>query len=336
MQLIARKFVGRPSRCCRGLEDDFDELSLKAAYPHNADKETRTFVRYWFDDYTRRQLAALAAAIRRVRDDAIRDALWCAFSRLIITKQAGVSLARDLAHSRPHRVFERSPIKPFGKFLFAVDRVLENCIPAMSKGRGPAPSMYNGDARKLPIADNSIDLVLTSPPYLNAIDYMRCSKFSLIWMGRTTENLRKLRSHSVGSEVGEYEPGEFSTHLLKQLRLRKRLSSHHEAMLNRFIEDMRAAVFEVSRVLIPGGKAIYILGDNTVRGTYIPNSRIITAIASRAGLTLQRRRTRTLPSNRRYLPPPGRGKCKPLDTRLCREVILSFRKPKIRQRGKRR
>jgi len=44
-------------------------------------------------------------------------------------------------------------------------------------------------------------VVLTSPPYLNAIDYMRCSKFSLVWMGHTIRELRNIRADSVGTEA---------------------------------------------------------------------------------------------------------------------------------------
>ena len=161
----------------------FRTLATRDAYPRLADIQTRRFVAYWFDDYARRQLSSLATAIGRVRNRRIRDVLWCAFSRLIISKQSGASLAMDLSHSRPHRCFKRAPTKPFRKFLLAVDRVAENCIDGRTKGRGPSPRIHEGDARKLPLNDASIDLVLTSPPYLNAIDYMRCSKFSLVWMG---------------------------------------------------------------------------------------------------------------------------------------------------------
>src|SRR5574337_80414 len=149
-------------------------LSTRDAYPRHADPETRKFVAYWFDDYARRQLTSLATAIDRVRDDATRDALWCGLSRLIITKQSGASRAMDLAHSRPHKAFDRAPVKPFRKFLAAVDRVVGNCIDKSSAGRGPATRTHEGDARDLPLGDASVDLVLTSPPYLNAIDYMRC------------------------------------------------------------------------------------------------------------------------------------------------------------------
>ena len=146
----------------------FASIPKRDAYPRESDVETRRFVRYWFDDYARMQVASLATAIHRVRDDQVRDALWCAFSRLIITKQAGASLAMDLSHSRPHRSFERAPIKPFHKFLSAVDRVVENCIDRRTRSRGPATRVSEGDARDLALDDGSIDLVLTSPPYLNA------------------------------------------------------------------------------------------------------------------------------------------------------------------------
>src|ERR1700679_1322411 len=173
------------------------------AYPSSSDTETRAFVRYWFDDYARRQLAALSASISRVHDPVVRDVLWCGFSRLIITKQAGASLAMDLSHSRPHKEFATAPIKPFAHFLRTVERVLKNTIAKGQRQGGPKTIVYQADARRLPIRSNSIDLVLTSPPYLNAIDYLRCSKFSLIWMGISLAKIRSLRSESIGTEVGQ-------------------------------------------------------------------------------------------------------------------------------------
>lgn len=149
---------------------DFRHRNLRDAYPAHADSETKRFIRYWFDPYARRQLASLAGAIRRCRNKSARNVLWCAFSRLIVTKQAGVSLALDLAHSRPHKYFDVAPIKPFQNFLRAVDRVLEGCLSSTTENRGPSPLVRLGDARRLPVRDGSIDLVLTSPPYLNAID----------------------------------------------------------------------------------------------------------------------------------------------------------------------
>lgn len=304
-------------------------LSTRDSYPRHADQETRQFIAYWFDEYARRQLTSLAHAITRVRDDATRDVLWCAFSRLIITKQSGASRAMDLSHSRPHRRFDRAPIKPFRKFLVAVERTVENCIDRKNSERGPAPRINIGDARNLPLSDASVDLVLTSPPYLNAIDYMRCSKFSLVWMGYCISELRRLRTDSVGTEASKNASREDQDirRVMAGLNLRPQLTSRDEAVLARYIDDMRHAVREVARVLTPGGKAVYVVGENTIRGTFIRNGLIVSAVAQLSGLKLAERRVRMLPANRRYLPPPTMNKdSTALNARMRREVVLTFRK----------
>lgn len=307
---------------------NFKSLPTREAYPRNADSETRQFTRYWFDDYARRQLASLATAIERTQDRTTREALWCAFSRLIISKQSGASLAMDLSHSRPHRKFKRAPAKPFRKFLSAVARVTTNCIDGRRRTRGPAAQVYEGDARHLDLRDQSVDLVITSPPYLNAIDYVRCSKFSLVWMGYSVGELRRLRSTTVGTEVTmDAREDQEIQRILSELKLQPKLPARQEAMLARYIDDMQRAVSETSRVLADNGRAVYVVGENTVRGTFIRNAMIVEAVASNAGLRCTARRSRDLPANRRYLPPPSKqSETATLSNRLRREVILTFRK----------
>jgi len=309
----------------------FSKTKTKNAYPRNADRETRKFVAYWFDGYSRRQLASLASTISRVNDDTIRNALWCGFSRLIITKQSGSSLAMDLSHSRPHRAFERAPVKPLNKFLQMVKRVVDNCIESTTRSRGPAPQLSIGDARKLPISDGSIDVVLTSPPYLNAIDYIRCSKFTLVWMGYGISELRKLRASSIGSESRGPTPldrQEFED-IIVRMKLRGRLRPRENGILKRYLYDMLLSLREASRVLRVTGRAVYVVGENTLRGNYIPNSIAISEIAQLCGLNLRSRLVRTLPADRRYLPPPALVfKRTAFGARMRREVVLCFDKRK--------
>jgi hypothetical protein len=310
----------------------FSRCAVAHAYPQGSDEATRKFVRYWFDDYARRQLASLAGAIRRVRDEAVRDVLWCGFSRLIITKQAGASLAMDLSHSRPHKAFGRAPVKPFNRFVAAMDAVISNCPEHRSGFVWPKSTVQHGDARELPFHDRSIDLVVTSPPYLNAIDYMRCSKFSLIWMGYRVSQLREIRAGSVGSEVAsdQAQADVSIAEIARDLRLRPQLSSRDYRLLTQYIFDMHRAVGEVARVLRDGARAVYVVGDSTVRGTYISNSLIVTTVAQSHGLSLTSRQSRILPANRRYLPPPKReAGAEKMDGRMRREVVLVLERPRV-------
>jgi hypothetical protein len=314
------------SRVLKRAEGVAANLVGRDAYPIGADEETRAFVRYWFDGYVRRQLAALSIAISDVSSGSVRETLWCAFSRLIIAKQSGVSLALDLAHSRPHRVFDRAPRKPFRLFLDAVERVIAGCVHLSSRDRGPLATVELGDVRALALACRSVDLVVTSPPYLNAIDYLRCSKFSLVWMGYSVGALRQIRATSIGAEVGG-EANAMHEALLRSLRLRPALSPRMSGILRRYVEDTDRALKEVARVLAPQGRAVYVVGENTIRGTYLPTAQLVTRLAAQAGLQLTSQRFRNLVSNRRYLPPPGTGRTA-MDTRMRREVVLTFEQPR--------
>lgn len=136
----------------------------------------------------------------------------------------------------------------------------------------------------------------------------------------------------MGAELGEGAAldDEKIANIIADLRLRPALGTRDKAMLARYIGDIRRTVREVARVLVPGGKAVYVVGENTIRGTYVRNSAIVSAVAELARLTLRERRVRLLPANRRYLPPPARrDDLAALNTRMRREVILTFTKPPV-------
>ena len=111
------------------------------------------------------------------------------------------------------------------------------------------------------------------------------------------------------------------------MNLQPKLRARQEAVLVRYIDDMRRVVGETARVLADRGQAVFVVGENTVRGTFIPNSLIVNMLADTAGLRCITQRSRDLPANRRYLPPPS-AQSKPvaLNGRMRREVVLAFKK----------
>jgi DNA modification methylase len=310
--------------------DEWRSIRPSDAYPFGADPETRDFVEYWYDIKNRQQLAALARAITEVKPRSMRQLLWCAFSRLIVVKQAGASLAMDVAHSRPHRKYDRAPIEPVKAFLKSVQRMLA-ASPFKSTAESDVPpiaSMRVGDARALPLDRRTIDMVITSPPYLNAIDYLRGHKLSLVWMRHSIGELRNLRSANIGTEAGAgRRPG--PDRVLQRTfhaGLREgELPNSQAGMFTRYLDDMQTVLAEIRRVLKDDGQAVIVVGDCTVRGTFVKNSAAIKSLAAEMGLRPVAERSRSLPANRRYLPPPqAKDAGHDLAKRMRKEVVLTL------------
>jgi SAM-dependent methyltransferase len=308
-------------------KDRAEKIKQRDAYPHGANDETKKFIRYWFDVTNRRQLAALAESISHTHDQQIKRLLWCALSRLIITKSSGVSLAMDISHSRPHKTYTKAPINTFDHFERVVKQITKAAPFNGGNPNQPQASIANADARKLPLADDSVDIVVTSPPYLNAIDYLRGHKFSLVWMDHSISDVREIRSTNVGAEVAatandDDKPTET---VMQDMCEGDELTGRNHGMLRRYVRDLREVVRENFRVLRPGGKAIYVVGNCNLRDTFIKNSKCVTDLAVEVGFSVRSSRKRPLPENRRYLPPPSmRSSGKALRKRMREEVILTL------------
>ena len=302
-------------------------MRLADAYPRNANPETKAFVRFWFDAGNRIQLSALAETISRLHDPSLRDLMWCAFSRLIITKKVGVSRAMDISHSRPHRSYVKAPVRAFDRFERAVQYIIKAAPFPNIKADCPAGTVGFADARHLPIKDQSVDIVITSPPYLNAIDYIRGHKFSLIWMGHSIATLRDVRATNVGTEtIAKAKIGDTLTeNIMGMMCAIDSLSPRSAGMVRQYIYDMRAILSETKRVLRTGGKAVFVVGNCNIRETFVQNSKCIEGLAIELGMTIKKVRSRPLPENRRYLPPPSSKTAgKAMKKRMREEVIITL------------
>ena len=143
-------------------------------------RETRIFFDYWFRPETITELALLINEIRKVENPNIRVILETIFSSIIVTKSGGVSLARDLAHSRPHRDPGKRVESAVVTFRYKAEKALKALKELRDSVKGAEheePSVIRGDAKELPLPDESVDLIVTSPPYAVAIDYPRAHSF---------------------------------------------------------------------------------------------------------------------------------------------------------------
>ena len=285
------------------------------------DEATRAFVEYWFDTPQIRQLNSLSMAIAAVEDPEVRNALSIALSRTIITKTPSASRAADTSHSRPHRVIMENPYDVMLGFARAAASLAKYSMARREMGKS---QVYLADSRQLPIEEASIDLTVTSPPYLNAIDYMRGHRLSLIWLGYTVERLREIRANSIGAERGN--KGEV-TSIVKHLydsvldAVVAPEALPHGTLL-RYCNDLNLFASEMMRVSRSGARIVTVMGNSTIRGNYIQNDRVLRDALLHHGFSAESRSEREIPQHLRYLP-TREGT---LSRRMRVEVVQVFRK----------
>ena len=293
----------------------------ESAVERTTDAETERFISFWFAPPQEAALARLATILRQ-QDGPVKNVLAIALSRIIISKEMMASLARDTSHSRPHKVAHSNDFDVYAGFLRSVRQVAMRLKPDLIQGQA---DIRLTDARLLEgMNDESFDLVLTSPPYLNAIDYLRGHRLALVWLGYEMEPLREIRSASVGAErtMSEEEaPEDISRFVIE--RDGSTISSRHRGWVRRYASDMDAVLRQIARVVKQPGQIVLVLGNSFLRGAIIDNARLIETIAERIGFRIQDRHIREIPARRRYLPPPGDGQ-NALDARMRTETVLTF------------
>ncbi len=271
----------------------------------DGDRETKEFIEYWFGKPQIKALRCWAWAISTLAqtadatDQAALDVVRIALSRIIVTKEQCASLARDTSHSRPHRVVTESD--------YCVHQGLSRSLKVVrSRLRASPPTagaiVGLGDARNLSLTDHSADAVLTSPPYLNAIDYMRGHRLSLVWLGHQLRNLRSIRSSSIGAERAPDKGKSVHKEVKAALGELELLPPRYHAMVDRYVADVLEMAREIKRILKPGGTTTLVVGNSCLKGVFIKNSAAVSKALELEGLKCLKETVRELPSQSRYLP----------------------------------
>ncbi len=297
---------------------------IAGSTPWGDDAETEGFVDYWFGVDQKRQLIALTSAINRLRDADQKLALQLAISRIIVTKTPKASLAADTAHSRPHRVKTASDYDVIEGFARSVNHLARVLNQRSLNGIG---TVELGDARVLStLNDGAADLAVTSPPYLNTLDYLRGHKFALVWFGHTIGDLRKRRSISIGSERALDVDGSDTVKDIVDIVEQQAANptALRRPMVERFAHDCVGFAGQLHRTLKPGGTAVLVVGNSTLRGNYIKNSAITQTAMESMGFSLADWRERDIPPSRRYMAINAKDAASSITKRMRTEVVLTM------------
>jgi hypothetical protein len=160
----------------------------------------------------------------------------------------------------------------------------------------------NADARTVDKAWNlkfsdKIDLAVTSPPYVKAVDYIYTQMAEYFWIGdlfgltnQKSQNLYKTRY--VGTK--QIFAKEYSELKLSGIDgLDKKLLKIHEKnkkfayITYRFFNDMKLNLESTKRILKEDAHYILVVGDCSVSGEHIPVHEYISEIATKCGYAVE-------------------------------------------------
>jgi DNA modification methylase len=298
-----------------------------AKFLNSFDETSHEFIDYWFFRETQEQLSRLLIAINDEQNEKVKEFLLLVLSSVIITKSGGVSLARDLAHSRPHKDKTKQPKHAFDQFKRALGKAVTAVSGLIIHEEGI--QLLEGDARDLPVESSSVDLIVTSPPYANALDYMRAHKFSLVWLGESIKWLGEHRSRYIGSERIDVDlSGELPVYTEGVLTQLGALDQKKQKVVRKYFLEMRQAMREMFRVLKPDSASIIVVATSTMRGYVIPTQECLADLGRGLGFDVVGIAERKLDRNRRMLPTRfKKNDDSMIEQRMNEEYIIALLKP---------
>ncbi len=279
-----------------------------------------------FSPSTESQMSAYLRFLGTVADADVRFLLWFAclsvLEEVSFTRKDGQYLRWDSRSNRAlGRPFDKGAIPPFKE---AIRQRLGEFLDDLQRRNGARFSrnveVIEGscliELPKLP--ESNYDVVLTSPPYCNRYDYTRTYALELAFCGSSENGIRSLRQTLLSATVeNKSKRAELRT-LYAQLGAGSRYSAIEECyeqqaalkevlglliaarerdelsnpnvpdLVANYFAEMAQVVFELARVLRPGGHAVMINDNVRYHGEEVPVDLILSEFAESAGLVVEK------------------------------------------------
>jgi len=276
-------------------------ITLISSVDSSLDIDTKSISKYipsipnikkWFSESVCNELAFIRSKIEKIENSIARSIAYLAFSRIIIQVSYQDSETR-------YKSVERVTMdgEAIAKFVKSIKFVVDNlCTNSLNSSFGGV-KFITGDAKdigRLGVDDNSIDLVVTSPPYGNATDYHLYHRFRLYWLGHDPK------------ELGEVEIG---SHLRHQ---------REKDGFERYLHEMTLVLKSIHCVLKPSAYCAIVIGDSVYDGITYNTSVEFEKVAKELGYSLVTNIKRDIHNYKRSFASPAR--------RATSEHIVVFQK----------
>jgi tRNA G10 N-methylase Trm11 len=227
-----------------------------------------------FDPHVLLELDGLRDAIEREPDGVVRDDLRVVLAAILVkvSRRPADTAGRGKDEEAPKRIAAGYAAKLFQKKTEELVRRLRDLDARMPSPR-PRALVFCDDARVLgKVRDGEAAAVVTSPPYAGTYDYVAHHALRLRWLGL----------HSARFEQGE-------------IGSRRELGRGGPAADASWEQQLGAVFSALHRVLRPGGRAAFVVGDSELGGRAVRADRVFATVAPRAGFRLVARASQARP-----------------------------------------
>jgi DNA modification methylase len=210
------------------------------------------FLQKWFSSDAYESLDKYFQACNKIQDAKLRDTTALAIAAIVkkVSKVDSRCVNHIVVDKNKKAVDVRTALY---EKLKDISKDVESLIPKKSQA---TVTIKAGDARQLDLKSNSIDFIISHPPYLGAIDYT---------------NIMQLENFILGNNNKEIDGKDISTTSLKN-----------------YLISMQQVFDEMTRVLKNGKHMAIIIGDNRKDGNIQPTfAYFIQDATSRLGLELK-------------------------------------------------
>jgi hypothetical protein len=226
---------------------------------------------YWFPEKQKHHLAIILSRISAVKDQKIRDFLLCGFSNILklcsrwLMKSVKPTINKDKMIADAHKTFStqvRRMVRKNEEFFMLVGQKQLECV------------VDNVDARRINLKNNSVTLIVTSPPYVTSYEYADLHQLSALWL-EYARNLPEFRKGFIGSIQKENGPRKLYSSLGKDTVEKLHEINRREANgVAQYFYEMQQCFEEMYRVLKQGGRAAIVVGDTDLRKVKIQNASV--------------------------------------------------------------
>lgn len=252
---------------------------------------------YWFSESIRDELGRILTIIRREDDSVIKSFLLVAFSHVLKTCSIW-----SLSSTKPTRDFNKRSTPPYD----AIKRHLLKMLKGNSQFYDVVPSQVKNNlhnylnvrmrsAKEQPVPDDSVDLIVTSSPYVTSYEYADLHQLSTLWLNLVGD-LKEYRKLFIGTSYKHYENTSLKSQIALKIVSEMEEKNRKKAKeIEAFFIDMQEVFDESFRILKQGGRCCYVIGNTKLRGVDILNAEAFADSLQHSGFKLDKLIKREIP-----------------------------------------